>query len=122
MLAARAAALAVIDFAALCCWLLLVCCACNNHMLHMQLWLVLLPCSTHHCHVLIHAFLLFCCSYNMRNTIRDDKIAGKLDASDKETIESKVKEVIEWLDNNLLAEVEEYEHQQKVRWRQVLVQ
>lgn len=44
---------------------------------------------------------------------RDDKIASKLSPEDKEAIESKVKEVIDWLDNNQLAEVEEFEHQQK---------
>ncbi len=52
-------------------------------------------------------------AYSMRNTIRDDKVASKLDASDKETIEKKVNETIEWLENNQLAEVEEFEHQQK---------
>ncbi len=49
----------------------------------------------------------------MRNTIRDDKIASKLDAEDKEKIDKKVTEVIEWLEANQLAEVEEFEHQQK---------
>jgi heat shock protein 1/8 len=52
-------------------------------------------------------------AYNMRNTIRDDKVASKLEAEDKEKIEKKVQEVIEWLEANQLAEVEEFEHQQK---------
>jgi heat shock protein 1/8 len=38
-------------------------------------------------------------AYNMRNTIKDDKIAGKIDPSDKEKIEKAVDEVIEWLDH-----------------------
>eukprot|EP00879_Flechtneria_rotunda_P000338 GHRR01000429.1.p1 GENE.GHRR01000429.1~~GHRR01000429.1.p1 ORF type:complete len:655 (+),score=227.08 GHRR01000429.1:137-2101(+) len=52
-------------------------------------------------------------AYNMRNTIKDDKVASKLEADDKEKIEKKVQEVIEWLEANQLAEVEEFEHQQK---------
>ena len=52
-------------------------------------------------------------AYNMRNTIRDDKVGSKLSAEDKEKIEKKVEETIQWLENNQLAEVEELEHQQK---------
>jgi len=52
-------------------------------------------------------------AYNMRNTIRDEKIASKLDPADKEKIDKKVQEVIDWLEANQLAEVEEFEHQQK---------
>eukprot|EP00878_Enallax_costatus_P032638 GHUV01035885.1.p1 GENE.GHUV01035885.1~~GHUV01035885.1.p1 ORF type:complete len:268 (-),score=113.66 GHUV01035885.1:766-1479(-) len=52
-------------------------------------------------------------AYNMRNTIRDEKVASKLDAGDKEKIEKKVQDVIDWLEANQLAEVEEFEHQQK---------
>lgn len=44
-------------------------------------------------------------AYNMRNTIRDEKVSSKLDAGDKEKIEKKVQEVIEWLEANQLAEV-----------------
>ncbi|XP_021767246.1 heat shock 70 kDa protein-like [Chenopodium quinoa] len=52
-------------------------------------------------------------AYNMRNTIKDDKIGGKLDASDKQKIEKAVDKAIEWLDKNQLAEVEEFEDKQK---------
>ncbi|KAI8474728.1 MAG: heat shock cognate 70 kDa protein 4-like protein [Monoraphidium minutum] len=52
-------------------------------------------------------------AYNMRNTVRDDKVAGKLSAEDKEKIEAAVKSTIDWLEANQLAEVEEFEHQQK---------
>ncbi|XP_073277523.1 heat shock 70 kDa protein-like [Primulina huaijiensis] len=52
-------------------------------------------------------------SYNMRNTVRDEKFASKLSSGDKETIEKAVKETIEWLDRNQLAEVEELEHRLK---------
>jgi hypothetical protein len=36
---------------------------------------------------------------------RDDKVASKLDTEDKEKIEKKVQEVIDWLESNQLAEV-----------------
>ena len=40
-------------------------------------------------------------AYNMKNTISDsDKLADKLEAEDKETIEEAVKDVLAWLDDN----------------------
>ena len=59
-------------------------------------------------------------AYNMRNTIRDEKIAGKLDADDKEKIEKAVEGTIEWLDHNQLAEVDELEDKLKVLLTPVL--
>jgi len=52
-------------------------------------------------------------AYNMRNTIKDDKVADKIDAADKETIEKAVEEAISWVDANQLAEVDEFEHRLK---------
>lgn len=52
-------------------------------------------------------------AYSMRNTIRDDKLAGKLEASDKEQIDKAIDEAIEWLDSNQLAEKEEFEDKLK---------
>jgi len=52
-------------------------------------------------------------AYNMRNTIKDEKVADKVDAADKETIEKAVEETITWLDANQLAEVEEFEDKLK---------
>ncbi|KAK4392713.1 Heat shock cognate protein 1 [Sesamum angolense] len=49
----------------------------------------------------------------MRNTVRDEKFAAKLDPSDKEKIEKVVEETIEWLDRNQLAEVDELEDKLK---------
>lgn len=49
----------------------------------------------------------------MRNTVRDEKVAGKLEAADKEKLEKAVDDAISWLDGNQLAEVEEFEHKQK---------
>ena len=52
-------------------------------------------------------------AYNMRNTIKDEKIGSKLSASDKKTIEDSIDQAITWLDNNQLAEVEEFEDKMK---------
>nr|KJB20113.1 hypothetical protein B456_003G133700 [Gossypium raimondii] len=43
-------------------------------------------------------------TYNMRNTIKDDKTSSKLSAADKKKIEDAVEEAIQWLDGNQLAE------------------
>ncbi|KAL8497573.1 hypothetical protein ACS0TY_021055 [Phlomoides rotata] len=52
-------------------------------------------------------------AYNMRNTVRDEKFAAKLDQGDKERIEKAVEEAIQWLDGNQLAEVDELEDKLK---------
>ncbi|KAL4282852.1 hypothetical protein GQ457_16G013280 [Hibiscus cannabinus] len=52
-------------------------------------------------------------AYNMRNTVKDDKIAGKLDPADKQKIEKAIDETIGWLDANQLAEVDEFEDKLK---------
>ncbi|KAI8022714.1 Heat shock 70 kDa protein [Camellia lanceoleosa] len=52
-------------------------------------------------------------AYNKRNTVRDEKLGGKLDPADKEKIEKAVEEMIEWLDRNQLAEVDELEDKLK---------
>jgi len=51
--------------------------------------------------------------YNMRNTIRDEKVGGALPAEDKSTIESELEKVISWIDSNQLAEVDEFEDKLK---------
>nr|XP_043618978.1 heat shock cognate 70 kDa protein-like [Erigeron canadensis] len=52
-------------------------------------------------------------AYNMRNTIKDDKISSQLPADDKKKVEDAVEEAIQWLDGNQLAEVEEFEDKMK---------
>ncbi|XP_027917589.1 heat shock 70 kDa protein [Vigna unguiculata] len=52
-------------------------------------------------------------AYNMRNTIKDEKIGGKLGADDKQKIEKAVEDAIQWLEGNQLAEVDEFEDKQK---------
>merc|ERR1719199_2084701 len=52
-------------------------------------------------------------AYNMRNTITDEKVAGKIDADDKKKIEEEVEKTISWLEANQLAEVDEFEDKLK---------
>ncbi|OMO85623.1 Heat shock protein 70 family [Corchorus capsularis] len=52
-------------------------------------------------------------AYNMRNTVKDEKLAGKLSPADKQKIEKAIDETIEWLDRNQLAEVDELEDKLK---------
>lgn len=52
-------------------------------------------------------------AYNMRNTVKDEKIGGKLDPADKQKIEKAIEDAIEWLDRNQLAEVDELQDKLK---------
>jgi len=52
-------------------------------------------------------------AFNMRSTLRDDKVGGKLDAADKEKMDKAIDEALQWLEANQLGEVEEFEEKQK---------
>eukprot|EP00210_Caulerpa_lentillifera_P004652 g4437.t1 len=52
-------------------------------------------------------------AYNMRNTTKEEKVAEKLSADDKEKIEKAIEETITWLENNEMAEKEEYDDKLK---------
>ncbi|KAG0593668.1 hypothetical protein M758_UG008700 [Ceratodon purpureus] len=52
-------------------------------------------------------------AYNMRNTIKDEKIASNLDIADKKKIEDAVEAAIQWLDQNQLAESDEFDDKMK---------
>ncbi|XP_076943592.1 heat shock 70 kDa protein-like [Bidens hawaiensis] len=52
-------------------------------------------------------------AYSMRNTIKDEKFAGKLSGEDKRAIEEAVDGGLEWLEKNQLAEVDELEDKLK---------
>ncbi|XP_026450257.1 probable mediator of RNA polymerase II transcription subunit 37c [Papaver somniferum] len=52
-------------------------------------------------------------AYNMRNTIKDEKIGGNLDPADKKKIEDAIEGAIQWLDSNQLAEAEEFDDKMK---------
>ncbi|XP_034868152.1 heat shock cognate 71 kDa protein-like [Mirounga leonina] len=50
---------------------------------------------------------------NMKATVEDEKLQGKINDEDKQKILDKCNEIINWLDKNQTAEKEESEHQQK---------
>lgn len=52
-------------------------------------------------------------AYNMRNTIKDEKIGAKLPPEDKKKIEDAIDQAIQWLDANQLAEADEFEDKMK---------
>ena len=52
-------------------------------------------------------------AYSMKNTLNEPNLQGKIDASDKKSIEDAVEEAVQWLHSNQEAAKEEYEHKQK---------
>lgn len=52
-------------------------------------------------------------AYNMRNTIREEKVAAQISSEEKEKMEKALTDTIEWIEANQLAEVEEFEHKLK---------
>jgi len=52
-------------------------------------------------------------AYQIKTTLQDEKIAGKLDAGDKSAVESKVSQILSWMESNQTAEKEEFEEKQK---------
>ncbi|KAL1746342.1 heat shock protein HSS1 [Schizophyllum fasciatum] len=52
-------------------------------------------------------------SYNLRNTLTEEKVAEKLEADDKAKLETAINETISWLDNSQEASEEEYKDRQK---------
>jgi L1 cell adhesion molecule like protein len=52
-------------------------------------------------------------AYSLKNTLSEEKVADKIDASDKEALTKKIDETVKWLEANGNAEVEEFEAKQK---------
>ncbi|KAJ8796345.1 hypothetical protein J1605_002229 [Eschrichtius robustus] len=52
-------------------------------------------------------------AFNVKATVEDEKLQGKINDEDKQKILDKCNEIINWLDKNQTAEKEEFEHQQK---------
>nr|CAA74012.1 heat shock protein cognate 70 [Pleurodeles waltl] len=52
-------------------------------------------------------------AFNMKATVEDEKLQGKIIDEDKQKILEKCNEIIAWLDKNQTAEKDEFEHQQK---------
>nr|XP_023649416.1 heat shock 70 kDa protein-like [Paramormyrops kingsleyae] len=49
----------------------------------------------------------------MKSSVEDENLKGKISEDDKKKVIDKCREAITWLENNQLAEKEEYEHQLK---------
>ncbi|KAG2463709.1 heat shock 70 kDa protein-like [Polypterus senegalus] len=52
-------------------------------------------------------------AFNIKSSVEDENMKGKISEEDKKKIMDKCNQTISWLENNQLAEKEEYEHQQK---------
>jgi len=52
-------------------------------------------------------------AYSLRNTVRDEKIAGKLDAGDKDKLNAAIDDAVSWMDKNQQAGKDEFEAKQK---------
>jgi len=52
-------------------------------------------------------------TYSLRNSIKDEKIAAKLDPTDKEKLNKAIDDTIQWVERNQMAEKEEFEFKQK---------
>merc|ERR1712226_855203 len=51
--------------------------------------------------------------FTMRNTLQEEKLKDKFEAGDQDKIEAAVKDPLDWLDKNQMAEKEEFEAKQK---------
>merc|ERR1712142_925578 len=51
--------------------------------------------------------------FNMKSTLEDEKVKGKISDSDRKVITDKCDDAIKWLDSNQTAEKDEYEDKQK---------
>merc|ERR1711990_342186 len=51
--------------------------------------------------------------FTMRNTLQEEKLKEKFEDGDKDKIEAAVKDALDWLDKNQMAEKEEFEAKQK---------
>merc|ERR1719230_1837020 len=51
--------------------------------------------------------------FTLRNSIEDEKLKDKLESGDKEKLDAAIKEALDWLDRNQLAEKDEFEAKQQ---------
>ncbi len=49
----------------------------------------------------------------MKSSVQDEKLNSKISEEDQKTVIAKCDETIAWLENNQLADKEEYQHQQR---------
>merc|ERR550514_1486196 len=50
--------------------------------------------------------------FTMRNTLQEEKLKDKFEGDDKDKIEKAVREALDWLDRNQMAECDEFEAKQ----------
>jgi len=51
--------------------------------------------------------------FTMKNSMQDSTMKDKIDAADQETVTKAIDETLQWLDNNQMAEKDEFEAKQK---------
>jgi len=51
--------------------------------------------------------------FSLRSSLDDEKFKDKIEAADKDAMETAIKEALDWLDKNQLAEADEFEAKQK---------
>jgi L1 cell adhesion molecule like protein len=51
--------------------------------------------------------------FTMKNSMNDSNIKDKIEAADQETVSTKIDETLQWLDNNQMAEKDEFEAKMK---------
>jgi len=52
-------------------------------------------------------------AYSMRNSLNEEPLSTSLSQSDRDVVEQKIKDVLQWLDSHHMAEKEEYEDRRK---------
>ncbi|XP_059891618.1 heat shock 70 kDa protein 1-like [Gadus macrocephalus] len=52
-------------------------------------------------------------AFNMKSSLREDNLKDRVSEEDRKKVEEKCEQAILWLENNQLAEKEEYQHQLK---------
>ncbi|GLD48832.1 heat shock 70 kDa protein 1 [Lates japonicus] len=52
-------------------------------------------------------------AFNMKSSVQDENMKGKISEEDQKKVIEKCDETITWLENNQLADKEEYQHKQK---------
>src|SRR5699024_2436977 len=52
-------------------------------------------------------------AYSIKSTIEDDALKSKIDDTGRNKVLNKVRDTLNWLDNNQLADKEEFEHRYK---------
>ncbi|WFC97509.1 Homospermidine synthase 1 [Malassezia yamatoensis] len=52
-------------------------------------------------------------TYNLRNSLNEEGLSSKLEASDKDNLKKAIDETIEWLDNSQEGSIDEYKEKQK---------